>query len=231
VLFDLDGTILDDMVRYRSMARARFEVIRDAAGQEAAQRWAESSGVDIGDYSVDLRGPLAKAPRKEDIVVAATALWPRGYRWYEAVDAARGLYDEADRLQEIRYVPVLFDGVAEALRSLKGVGLRLGIATNGSGVAARELMTVHGLEELFEVFVGADMVEEGKPDPEMIILSCEQAGILPSETVYVGDSPADMMAGRAAGCRAVIAVNHLEDEELTRLADASTPSVADLRVS
>ena len=230
-LFDLDGTILDDMVRYRTMARARFEVIRDAADQEAAERWAVSSGVDPSDYSVDLRGPLAKAPRKEDIVVAATALWPRGYRWYEAVDAARGLYEDADRLQEVRYVPIIFDGVAEALRALKGAGLRLGIATNGSGVAARGLMAVHGLEGLFEVFVGADMVEEGKPDPEMIFLSCEQAGILPVETVYVGDSPADMMAGRAAGCRAVIAVNHLEDEELTGLADASTASVADFRAS
>lgn len=231
VLFDLDGTILDDMVRYRTMARARFEVIRDAAGLEAAERWAELSGVNPGDYSVDLRGPLAKAPRKEDITVGAAALWPRGYRWYEAMEAARGLYEEADRLQETRYVPILFEGVAEALRALKGAGLRLGIATNGSGEAARGLMAVHGLKGLFEVFVGADMVEEGKPDPEMILLSCEMAGIPPAETVYVGDAPADMMAGRSAGCGAVIAVNHLEDRELTRLADIATESVADLRAS
>lgn len=229
VLFDLDGTILDDMVRYRTIARARFEVIRDAAGVEAAERWAELSGVDPGDYGVDLMGPLAKAPRKEDIAVAAAALWPHGYRWYEAMDAARRLYEEADRLQEVRYIPMLFEGVAETLRALKGAGLRLGIATNGSGVAAKGLMAVHRLEGLFEVFVGADMVEEGKPDPEMILLSCELAGIPPAETVYVGDSPADMMAGRSAGCRAVIAVNHLEDEGLTGLADASTASVADLR--
>ncbi len=40
VLFDLDGTILDDMVRYRTMARARLLVTRDAACQEAARRWA-----------------------------------------------------------------------------------------------------------------------------------------------------------------------------------------------
>ena len=92
-------------------------------------------------------------------------------------------------------------------------------------------MAVHGLEGLFEVFVGADMVVEGKPDPEMILLSCEMAGIPPAETVYVGDSPADMMAGRSAGCRAVIAVTHLEDGELTRLADFATESVADFLAS
>jgi len=231
VLFDLDGTILDDTVRYRTMARARFEVIRDAAGVEAAERWAELSGVDTEDYSVDLRGPLAKAPRKEDITVGATALWPLGYRWHEAMEAARKLYKEADRLQETRYIPILFEGAAEALMALKRAGLRLGIATNGSGEAAKGLMAVHGLEGLFEVYVGADMVNEGKPDPEMILLSCEMAGIPPAETVYVGDSPADMMAGRSARCGAVIAVNHLEDGELTRLADIATESVANLRAS
>jgi len=231
VLFDLDGTILDDMVRYRTMARARFEVIRNAEGDEAAERWAQLSGVDTKDYSVNLMGPLAKAPRKEDITVGAAALWPQGYRWYEAMEAARKLYEKADRLQETRYVPILFEGVADALRALKKAGLRLGIATNGSGEAAKGLMAVHGLEGLFEVFVGADMVEAGKPDPEMIMLSCEMAGMPPAETVYVGDSPADMMAGRAAGCAAVVAVNHLEDSELTRLADFSTESVADLRAS
>jgi len=231
VLFDLDGTILDDMVRYRTMARARFEVIRGAAGIEAAEKWAELSGVDLRNYNVDLMGPLAKAPRKEDNTVAAAALWPHGYRWYEAIETARRLYEEADRLQETRYVPILFEGIAETLQTLKGAGLRLGIATNGSGVAARGLMAVHRLKGLFEVFVGADMVEEGKPDPEMILLSCELAGVPPAETVYVGDAPADMIAGRAAGCRAVIAVNHLEDEKLTGLADFSTASVADLRAS
>jgi phosphoglycolate phosphatase-like HAD superfamily hydrolase len=65
----------------------------------------------------------------------------------------------------------------------------------------------------------------------MILLSCEMVRIPPDETVYVGDSPVDMMAGRSAGCKAVIAVNHLEDGELTRLADIETESVANLRTS
>ena len=75
------------------------------------------------------------------------------------------------------------------------------------------------------------MVEEGKPDPEMILFSCELAGVLLAETIYVGDSPADMMAGRSAWCKAVIAVNHLKDWELVRLADIATESVANLRAS
>ena len=40
-----------------------------------------------------------------------------------------------------------------------------------------------------------------------------------------------MMAGRSAGCKAVIAVNHLEDEELMKLADIATESITNLRIS
>jgi hypothetical protein len=40
-----------------------------------------------------------------------------------------------------------------------------------------------------------------------------------------------MLAGKAAGCMAVIAVNHMEDEELTKLADVSTNSVSDFIAS
>jgi phosphoglycolate phosphatase-like HAD superfamily hydrolase len=50
-------------------------------------------------------------------------------------------------------------------------------------------------------------------------------------SVYVGDAPADMMAGRAAGCGTLVAVNNVDNEELTGLADIVVGSVADFRVA
>jgi len=230
VLFDLDGTLLDDKVRYAYMARARFEVISKMVGREAAVKWAALSGVDIRDFSVDRYGPLARAPRKEDIVVAACALFLTGHRWYRAREIAEKAYREADRLQETKYKPIFFKEVGGALRALKKAGLKLGIATNGSGAAARGIMASLGFEDLFDVIVGADMVEKGKPAPDIILLACESIGAEPSETVYVGDAQEDMVAGRAAGCRAVIAVNNVDDDETTSLADIVTYSVANFRV-
>jgi phosphoglycolate phosphatase len=233
VLFDLDGTLLDDDVRYGGLARARFEAFSGMAGREAAERWAELSGVDVTDFSVDKGGPLAKAPRSEDIVVGATALFLSGVRWFRAMEEAAELYGVADRLVEAKYRPILFEGVEAALRELRGAGLGLGIATNGSGVAARGIMASLGLEGLFDVIVGADDVDRGKPAPDMILLACGRAGVEPGVSVYVGDAPADMMAGtgRAAGCGALVAVNNVGDEELTGLADVVVGSVADFRVA
>lgn len=231
VLFDLDGTLLDDDVRYGGLARARFETFRSMAGREAAEKWAELSGVDVTNFSVDKGGPLAKAPRNEDIVVGATALFLSGVRWFRAVEEAKELYTLADRLVETKYQPILFEGVETALRELRGVGLRLGIATNGSGAAARGIMVSLELEGLFIVIVGADDVDRGKPAPDMILLACERAGVEPVMSVYVGDAPADMLAGRAAGCGTLVAVNNVDDKELTGLADIVVDSVADFRVA
>jgi len=182
VLFDLDGTLLDDDVRYEKMARARYEVISNTVGREAAGKWAELSGVDTTDFSVDKHGPLARAPRKEDIVVAASALFLTGHRWHRAREMAEEAYKAADRLQETKYKPILFKGVEDALLALKEAGLRLGIATNGSGTAAKGIMASLGFADLFDVVVGADMVENGKPAPEMILLACERLGVEPGES-------------------------------------------------
>lgn len=231
VLFDLDGTLLDDDVRYEGLARARFETFSNMMGREAAERWAEFSGVDVTDFNVDKGGPLAEASRNEDIVVGATALFLSGVRWFRAVEEAKELYNVADRLVETKYRPILFEGVESALRELKRVGLRLGIATNGSSVAARGIMASLELEGLFDAIVGADDVNRGKPSPDMILLACERVRVEPRVSMYVGDAPADMMAGRAAECGTLVAVNNIDDEELTGLADIVVGSVADFRVT
>jgi phosphoglycolate phosphatase len=176
ILFDLDGILLDDDVRYEGLARARFETFSSSAGRDAAERWAKLSGVDVTDFSVDKGGPLAKAPRNEDIIVGATVLFLSGVRWFRAVEEAKELYYVADRLVETNYRPILFEGVESALRELRGVGLRLGIATNGSGAVALGIMGSLELEGLIDAIVGADDVDRGKPAPDMILLACDGWG-------------------------------------------------------
>ncbi len=56
-----------------------------------------------------------------------------------------------------------------------------------------------GLENYFEELVTADDVQNSKPDPEGILLAVTRLGVKPRESMYVGDSPADIVAGRRAG--------------------------------
>ena len=210
VLFDLDGTLVDKEFRSRSLARARYEHVSRLAGAAAARRWAEFSGVDE-EFNVDERGPLSKAPRREDLTGATTAIWLEGLNWFQAKELAALAYEAADRMQSRRYSPKLIEEAEEMLRSLKEAGLMLGIATNGSGKTAREIMKVIGVEKLFDFYIGADEVAEGKPAPDMITAACERLGVSPGDAVYVGDEAVDALAGNAAGVKVTILVNPERD--------------------
>lgn len=229
VLFDFDGTLVDGEIRHRNLARARTETIDRLAGPEAVGNWARLSGVDIDTGGVDPNGPLAGASRREDMAVAAAAIYLSGRTWNQARELAMRAYEDADVLQESIYRPVLFHGVEETLRGLREAGFRLGIATNGEGFSVEAMARVLGVDHLFDVILGAGDVKEAKPAPDMILLACERTGVAPGETVFAGDMLDDMQAGKVAGVRAVIAVNN-PDEWVRGVADYSLDSVADIRV-
>jgi len=230
ILFDLDGTLLEASTRHRNLARARTETIGRLVGGRAVEEWARLSGVHRETFEVDPQGPLARAPRREDLAVASAAIYVSGHPWHEAWELAERAYEEADRLQEALYRPSLVEGAGEALRSLKEAGFKLGIATNGESTSASAMMKELGLLDLFDVVLGADSVVEAKPAPEMVLLACERVGVPPSRAIFVGDQQEDMRAGRAASVRAVVSVNNSE-EAVTGLADYSPNSLADIRAA
>ena len=70
--------------------------------------------------------------------------------------------------------------------------------------ATVELAFAHlPLGHLFDAVVGGDETERHKPDPEPLLLAAERLGADPAETAYVGDSPFDVRAAKAAGMHAI----------------------------
>ena len=228
VLFDLDGTLVDKEFRNRALAKTRYEAIKDNAGVEAANRWAELSGVELPSFNVDDNGPLSKAPRKEDLTVATTAIWLNGLNWFKAKELATEAYAAADSEQSRTFKPRLVDCLMVALDEMRQAGFMLGIATNGSGKTAREIMAAIGVEDLFDVYVGADEVAEGKPMPDMIIEACSRLGVEPCDSVYIGDEYVDAVAGTAAGVAGVIVVSH--EPDVSEYTSFVLDSAADIKV-
>ena len=179
VLFDFDGTLVDGGDRHRNLARARRETIGKRAGREAVVNWARLSGVDLETGRVDPEGPLARAPSRGDLAVAAAAVYLTGRTWHESMRLASEAYEEADALLESTYRPVLLPSVGEALGRMKGAGFRLGIATNGDGSSAEAMARDLGVDRLFDVVVGAGDVIEAKPAPDIILLACRRVGVAP----------------------------------------------------
>ena len=206
ILFDIDGTLVDDKNRYKHLAKARYEAFTRLLGEKEAETWTRLEGITMNPLKVDMNGPLSKAPRREDLAIASTAIYLNGKTWNDAKTMATKIYSQADETMKEIYKPALFDNNDDTLNELKSTGFMLGVATNGDSKISAELLESIGVNSLFDVVIGADMVNDAKPSPEMIIKACESLEIAPSETVYVGDQPTDIQAGRAAEVGFIIAV-------------------------
>jgi pyrophosphatase PpaX len=101
----------------------------------------------------------------------------------------------------------LYDGVDELLPILKRMGFRV------AGLTAGNMLTVScldrtGIRQHFDTVIAADRVSRVKPHPEGLHLALQELGVLADETVMVGDSVVDVLAGKNAGVRKTVGVSH-----------------------
>ena len=178
VLFDLDGTLIDSVGAYLEVARiaARahgFEVT------EAHVRHALATGSNFwkGVVPPDRRDSDAVM---KDMSAHAGREWPRVLREHGRV----------------------FKGLAQTLDAMRSMGMRLGVVS-GARPEVLELLREDGVLDRFDsIVLGAD-VSKRKPDPEGILKCLKELGVAGKAAVYVGDTPVDIQASRAAGVHAV----------------------------
>lgn len=96
-----------------------------------------------------------------------------------------------------------FDGTAAALERFRTAQMPLGVVTSKRHALAERGFKLTGLFDFFNVFIGADDWPEHKPEPGPILHASELLGVAPERCLYIGDSPYDIQAGNAAGCRTV----------------------------
>lgn len=91
----------------------------------------------------------------------------------------------------------LYPGVAEALPALGG---RKSTATTKSTAGTRLVLEHFGLLPYFDHVQGSDGMR-CKPAPDVVLAAMTGLSANPEECLLVGDSPADMEAGRTAGVK------------------------------
>ena len=95
-------------------------------------------------------------------------------------------------------------GVLDVVVELGRQGRRLGIVTaKRHSTVELAFAVLPPLREPFEVVVTAEDTERHKPDPEPVLHALERLGAEAGTAAYVGDSPFDIGAARAAGVHAV----------------------------
>jgi len=95
-------------------------------------------------------------------------------------------------------VPI--NGAQTLLTSLSSA--RWAIVTSGSNRLANHRLGYVGLPRP-SVFITADDVSVGKPEPQCYLLAAGGLGVNPSDCVVLEDSPAGIKAGKAAGATVI----------------------------
>lgn len=174
VLFDLDGTVIDSgSIILASMRHAAVTVL----GREIPD---EQLVAAVGGPGLLEQMRLLDADRVDELVDC--------YRAHN-----EPLHAE---LAECA-------GMTDALTILKQEGRRLGIVTAKRRATVDIAFRYLPLEAFFEVVVGSDDTERHKPDPQPLLHALKQLGAEPRDAAYVGDSPFDVRAAKAAGLHSV----------------------------
>lgn len=143
----------------------------------------------------------------------------RGQEAFEEIAGGdRELYERIEEVFHRVYVAKQttiepFPGALETLARLHGAGLRLGIATS----KARRRLDLEaertGIGAFLDASVSGDEVAAAKPDPEAVAAAIAALGAEPARTLYVGDGPNDVLAGRDAGAITVAVTFGFHPEE------------------
>jgi len=119
----------------------------------------------------------------------------------------------------------LYPNTVRTLEAISAAGLPMAIVTSKSRRMAERAIELFDLGRYFAAVVTADDTAVHKPDPLPVQHGSALLGIDPTRVVYVGDSPADIASGKAAGAATVGATWGVASRE--RLAEANPDAIID----
>lgn len=173
ILFDLDGTLIDSL----PLIRQTFEhVFREMNLPWEAEQTMETVGL-----------PLIEVCKRFG-----------GERQQE-------MFDRYLRHQETLHDHMIrgFPGAVACLTELRRKGLSLGVVTAKRRQMALRGLQLAGMAEFFSTVVAMEDTAKHKPDPEPVLKAMEGLKADPALTVFIGDSPFDILAGKNAGIKTI----------------------------
>ena len=174
LLLDLDGTIADTLPHV-------FEAYRHAVAP-----WVERAPTDA-----EIEATFGPSER-ECLAVMAPAAVLVTPQWSASIPTTSRHHAQ---------LPVkLVAGIVEVIDLARSLGWRVGVFTGKGRRAAIFSLTELGVWDRIEHLVSGSDVTRPKPDPEGVFLASKALAVPVDRILLAGDSPADVQAGKAAGC-------------------------------
>jgi phosphoglycolate phosphatase len=226
VVFDKDGTLIEFHRMWRAWVSELAERLGRETGLALDALLCAVMGVDAVTGEIAPHGLLAATPmsRIRDVVVAS--LVEEGLAPAAAERAVHRSWHAPDPVALARPttdLPRLLDALAAR-------GIRAAVATSDDRVPTERTLAALGIASRIEALACADDGHPVKPAPDPVLRIAARLGVAPDRIAVVGDAPADMRMGRAAGARRLVGVLTGVGDQATLgpLADILLPSIAGL---
>ena len=190
-LFDMDGTIVDNMAFHTQSWITFFERRGQAIDADAFFR--ATAGRQGGEI---IRTFLGENLTDEEV----------GLLNHEKESVYRELY--APHLKAV-------DGFDKLIAAAKTHGVKLAVGT--AAPPANVAFTLDGLQlrQHFDTIVGAADVARGKPHPDVFLEAAVRCGVAPENCIVFEDAPLGVEAARRAGMRCIVLTTTLPVDAFT----------------
>ena len=92
------------------------------------------------------------------------------------------------------------DGAQESVRFFKYRGYKMALASSGTHDYIEIAIKKMGLLEEFDVIVGGEDVQKGKPDPQTYIKAAQKLNLKPNQCLVIEDAQKGVRSAKSAGC-------------------------------
>jgi len=209
VIFDLNGTILEDEDEYGKA----FNKVLKSLGIDSKTEYPQEKGIGV----------------KEN--------WDIFIKKY-SINTGKTPFILANETQEA-YLQTIGEvtvrpGFDEFIDNLKDSGVEVALATSNTWEQTDKILDITNLHDLFDVVTTSEEVAFNKPDPDIFTLTADKLGVERANCLVIEDSPAGVEAAHRAGMKAVAIAGSEKDLATLSKADFTvegfseiTPQVVD----
>lgn len=191
VLFDLNGTVLEDEDEYGKA----FNKVLKSLGLDLKTDIPHEKGIGVKENWLKfIEKYKIQTDRTPEMLVRET---------------------QENYLNEIDTVSVRED-FADFVENLRDGGIQIALATSNTWEQTDKILDIVGLQEVFDIVTTGDEVVFNKPDPDIFTVTADKLGADREECLVIEDSPAGIEAARRAGMKVVGIASEGNFEELSK---------------
>lgn len=189
VLFDIDGTLLDNNEYHK----------------KSWMQYLEGQGKEISDEDFN------------EYLSGRTNMDAVKHMYGEMTeDEAKKYYLKKEEIYRHMYEPYIapINGLTEFLKELKEHNIIMALATSGLQENIDFMFEHVPIKQYFTKIVQAKDVDKGKPEPEIFLKTAEAVGVPAENCIVFEDSISGVQAGKAAGMKVIALTTTHTPEEL-----------------